>query len=105
MTEAYLGTHHSPAAQAERSRRRAHKADRRQIRTVEVSEQPCPLQDLADTARPSVSAHSKPPLSVIFLTDICPPASPAEITSPVTRKPKPEHELHRFQSRALIVIP
>src|SRR5262249_33038474 len=42
MTEAYLGTHHSPAAQAERSRRRAHKADRRQIHTVEVSEKPCP---------------------------------------------------------------
>src|SRR5262249_55948468 len=32
------------------------------------------------------AADSKPPLSVIFLTDIRPPGSPAEITSPVTSK-------------------
>ena len=32
------------------------------------------------------AANSKPPLSVIFLADICPPGSPAEITSPVTSK-------------------
>src|SRR5262245_21404307 len=31
-------------------------------------------------------AHGKPPLSVIFPTDIRPPRSPAEITSPVTSK-------------------
>src|SRR6516164_3860872 len=41
---------------------------------------------LIQPARTSLSAHSKPPLSVIFLTDICPPGSPAEITSPVTSK-------------------
>ena len=36
--QAHLGAHHPAAAQAERRRRRAHQADRRQIRAGEVSE-------------------------------------------------------------------